>query len=113
MSFIKIILKKWKKHEIGTFYSFTILLFLICSCSFSKNTEQYRRCIDDTNKQSARANELKTLVEADQNERANWKNLPQAEKLKLIERDRVRRKQVGEIFGEGCFKTADDFAAAA
>lgn len=33
---------------------------------------------------------------------------------KLVQpRDEARRKRVGEIFGEGCFKTSEDFAAAA
>ncbi len=32
---------------------------------------------------------------------------------KVVKRDTIRRRRVGEIFGEGCFQTAKDFAAAA
>ena len=30
----------------------------------------------------------------------------------MLEHDLIRRKRVGEIFGEGCFKTAKDYSAA-
>jgi hypothetical protein len=31
----------------------------------------------------------------------------------MVKNDVLRRKRVGEIFGEGCFSKAQDFAAAA
>jgi hypothetical protein len=33
------------------------------------------------------------------------------ERAVIAEEDRVRRKRVGEIFGEGCFKSAADYQA--
>lgn len=33
--------------------------------------------------------------------------------LEVVRRDEYRRKRVGEIFGEGCFSKAEDYAAAA
>ena len=62
--------------------------------------------------QASRSNELIDLVGADQTERANFLNMSEEERLKLFENDRIRRKRVGEILGEGCFKTAEDYAAA-
>ncbi len=33
--------------------------------------------------------------------------------IEVQKRDETRRKRVGEIFGEGCFSTSEDYAAAA
>ena len=62
--------------------------------------------------QEARSMELAELVKADQNEREHWENLSDDEKRQIAENDLMRRKRVGEIFAEGCFKTAEDYAAA-
>lgn len=55
-----------------------------------------------------RSAELKQLEEADQADRQSNQLRPGAEL-----RDRERRQRVGQIFGEGCFKTGADFANAA
>lgn len=71
----------------------------------------YLPCNNDSQKQSLRSKELKEIVEADQADRQipgsqiNW-NIVSA-------KDEVRAKRVAEIFAEGCFSKADDYAAAA
>lgn len=71
----------------------------------------FKTCDEDPAKQQARGAELQILVKADQDDRSvpfgsiDWQS--------VLPRDEARRKRVGEIFGEGCFKTAADYAAAA
>ena len=71
----------------------------------------YKSCPYDPQKQMLRSNELQELVKADQADRQlplaqiNWNIVAAA--------DEVRAKRVAEIFAEGCFKSAKDFAAAA
>jgi hypothetical protein len=55
-----------------------------------------------------RAKELQQIVKADQDAR---KSMPLPAGTEVA--DLKRRMRVGEIFGEGCFKTAADFSAAA
>jgi hypothetical protein len=69
-------------------------------------------CLEQPQMQAARSQELKEMVEADQKAREDWENLSDEEKIQMAEQDLVRRKRVGEILGEGCFKTADDYGAA-
>lgn len=68
----------------------------------------YRPCNQDPAKYSLRACELQRIKDADQADRPNNILCPGA-----VFRDRIRRKRVGEIFGEGCFKESADYAAAA
>jgi len=66
-------------------------------------------CIADREMHKQRAEELQTLLAADQKAR-------QASKIdwyQLMLDDEVRRKRVAEIFAEGCFETAKDYAAGA
>jgi len=65
-------------------------------------------CRDDAGKYKARSKELQNILAADQADRPDNALKPGAQL-----RDRERRKRVGSIFGEGCFKEARDFAAAA
>lgn len=65
-------------------------------------------CPQDSARQKIRSDELQTIVNADQADRISsidWSI--------VSSRDEVRRKRIGEIFGEGCFKNAQDYAAAA
>jgi len=55
-----------------------------------------------------RAQELQVIVKADQDDRQTMPLPPE-----VVVRDQARRMRVGEIFGEGCFKSAPDFSAAA
>ena len=61
-----------------------------------------------------RSTELQQIVEADQNARKDFLTDPKKSlDPKIILEDTKRRMRVGEIFGEGCFKSAADYAAAA
>ena len=77
------------------------------------NPSEFVSCSTDLSMQTARSLELKTLVDADQKAREGWENMSEDEAVKLFQEDKTRRKRVGEIFGEGCFKTAQDYASAA
>lgn len=65
-------------------------------------------CRVDRPRAEERSRELQRLVAKDQADRQDNKLDPGT-----IERDLARRKRVAEIFGEGCFETAADFAAGA
>jgi hypothetical protein len=68
----------------------------------------YLPCDQDPVRQKVRAQELQEIVardQADRTEPVDWNQVQP--------RDEQNRKRVGEIFGEGCFKTAEDYAAAA
>lgn len=69
----------------------------------------------DPNVQAQRSAELQQIRKADQSDRA-WQVKGEQPTQKTLEKmgknDLVRRKRVGEIFGEGCFKSATDYEAA-
>lgn len=85
------------------------LLFLTgCTTIPARADSTFKQCPDDPERQALRSQELQTLVKADQDDRIDpidW--------VRVLPRDEARRKRIGEIFGEGCFKTAEDYAAAA
>ncbi|BCA95887.1 hypothetical protein TUM19329_22480 [Legionella antarctica] len=70
-------------------------------------------CWEQPKKQALRSKELQKLEKTDQSDRANYFKLSEKGKIKIALADLKRRQRVGEIFGEGCFKTAADFRAAA
>jgi len=85
-----------------------MILLVLFSISFANAQATFKSCLDDPSRLTLRAQELNALVKADQQDRIepiDW--------AKVLPRDEVRRKRIGEIFGEGCFKTAADYAAAA
>ena len=93
--------------------SLTIFLLFELACYTSGNPRKgaskiFVSCIDDLEKYQLRTGELQDLLKADQEDRQGGLLSPG-----LAERDRKRRMRVGEIFGEGCFKSANDFRAAA
>jgi hypothetical protein len=87
-----------------------LYLVLISQSLFATPTDihpSYVSCGDDEVKYQLRSKELQQIVKADQDDRKGLRfNDTQA-------RDRQRRERVGAIFGEGCFKEARDYAAAA
>lgn len=93
-----------KLISVGLFVFFNI---------FSNSIYSFTSCLEQPEKQIQRSSELEGLVNADQNEREGFENFSEEERIKLSENDINRRKRVGEIFGEGCFKTPSDYAAAA
>jgi hypothetical protein len=92
--------------------SFLFLIFFISSCA-SAQTGHYISCSQDPQKLEARSQELSQIVKADQDERADFPSKTPEEMQEMMKQDVLRRKRVGEIFGEGCFSKAQDFAAAA
>ena len=101
-------------HEKYKRYVSTLWVFMcfVPTCVLAQDKSQYLPCLEQPMLQQERSLELQRLVDADQNERADWEHLSDDDKLRLIENDLTRRKRVGEILGEGCFKTAEDYAAA-
>lgn len=99
----------------GIAESLTKIIALICLVLISPKlfaappdmNKPYVTCRDDNVKYQLRSKELQHIVKADQDDRKNLQfNDTRA-------RDRQRRERVGAIFGEGCFKVARDYAAAA
>lgn len=96
-------------------YSFLIFAILTATaCVTTKRAvanQPYLQCQDDSARQELRSKELQEIVKADQDDREipadkiNWEQ--------ILPKDEARRKRIGEIFGEGCFKHAKDYAAAA
>lgn len=101
---------EWFKGEMNPL--FLILLFFISSCT-SAQTGNYIPCSQDLRRLEARSKELAQIVKDDQHDRENFSSKTPEEMQEMVKHDVVRRKRVGEIFGEGCFSKAKDFAAAA
>lgn len=95
-----------------------IISFSLLSCSSTKsfateNSQTYQPCQSDKVRLEKRSDELAAIVKADQDDRKDWNSKTPEEMQEVANRDLLRRKRVGEIFGEGCFSKAKDFAAAA
>jgi hypothetical protein len=92
-----------------------LIIFSLAGCaSISSSQKQlFRSCQEDNVRLEERSKELAALVQADQDDRRDWNKKSAEEMLQVAKRDVERRKRVGEIFGEGCFSKAEDFAAAA
>lgn len=78
----------------------SLAIFLISHTAFSQDM-----CPSPTYEK--RATEIQEIVKADQDDRKG--ELPKD----LMLRDQKRRMRIGEIFGEGCLKSAADFSASA
>ena len=76
-------------------------------------TEMYHTCLEKPAIQKARSKELQVLAIEDQLDREGYATMSKFELSRMAVNDRIRRKRVGEIYGEGCFKSAKDFDAAA
>jgi hypothetical protein len=90
------------------------LLLLSCTSTATKSertiatNSTYTPCLADPERQKSRSFELQSIVEADQLDRK-----PPIDWTIVAPRDEKRAMRVAEIFAEGCFKGADDYAAAA
>lgn len=95
-----------------SYFSLYCFALLISGCVSAPSNAQtgttFIPCDQDPTRQKLRSKELQDIVDEDQKDRT-----PPVDWSKLQPRDEVHRKRVGEIFGEGCFKTAEDYAAAA
>ena len=97
-----------------TFLTFFIFLTLGCASTPKAHADTpYLPCTLDSGRQELRSKELATLVKSDQDDREDWQKKSPSEFGEVTKRDLIRRKRVGEIFGEGCFRTAADYGAAA
>lgn len=85
-----------------------VTLLALCLLSSAALAQDSRRCADDPLRLALRSAELQALKQADQADR-----IPPIDWKIVFSRDEARRKRVGEIFGEACFNTAQDYAAAA
>lgn len=74
----------------------------------SDRYQSYMSCRDNTVKYNLRSDELQQILKADQADRVEGKIEDD-----IRQRDRKRRMRVGAIFGEGCFREARDYRAAA
>lgn len=86
------------------------ILFLTGCASVTQvqASSSFKHCHEDPERQAVRSQELRKLVKEDQSDRT-----PPIDWQRVSPRDEARRKRVGEIFGEGCFRSTEDYAAAA
>ena len=79
----------------------------------------FAACLHDPKVQQSRSVELQKVVHADQNDYRKEieahpdRPLNTKKLVKMAQSDLQRRNRIAEIFAEGCFKTADDYSAAA
>jgi hypothetical protein len=90
-----------------------ILLGFLISGAVLAGEQGFIPCSKDSIRLQARSLELAKIVSDDQSDRKDWQSLTIPQMLEVAKRDLTRRKRVGEIFGEGCFVSSKDFAAAA
>jgi hypothetical protein len=89
-----------------------MLAISVANVAFAE--EPYKLCKDDLARLEARSKELQEIVNADQDERTPEKFKEWAKIGSQVKnRDLLRRKRVADIFAEGCFSKAADYAAAA
>ncbi len=94
--------------------SFTLFTVIGCaSASYAEQADSHMPCQADKARLEIRSKELTAIVQADQDDRKNWERKTEGEMIEIAKRDVVRRKRVGEIFGEGCFSKSSDYYAAA
>lgn len=91
---------------------FFALSFLFLSACASL-TGSGKTCETEPSLFAKRAVELQKIAKADQEDRVGDPNAIITNTDKLLSRDVLRRKRVAEIFAEGCFKEAADYAAGA
>ncbi len=91
----------------------TTVTILLIFYSVASLGEAFTLCSFDKDKQLIRSKELAEIVKADQDARKNFQNMSPEDMQKMAIDDSKRRMRIGEIFGEGCFSTAEDYAAAA
>jgi len=100
------------KNKYFTFLT-SVLVCASCASLSQAKSEFPKPCAQDQARLKARSEELQKIVDADQDDRKDWFHLTQEQMAEVASRDLIRRKRVGEIYGEGCFSLARDYAAAA
>lgn len=86
-----------------------VSLLFVFFANNAMGVSKYKPCSEDPARQKQRSNELQVLVKEDQADRQgsniDWDI--------VAPRDERRAKRIGEIFGEGCFSSGQDYSAAA
>ena len=100
-------------QAIRTVLCLTNLFLAGCASSPAKAVEPFIPCQQDKERLALRSKELADIEHADQEDRKNFQSMTPEQMMEMSRRDELRRKRVGEIFGEGCFSKAQDFASAA
>lgn len=72
-------------------FGFMLLVLLSCSTAFAAWPEEDMPCLEQPEKQALRSNELQGLLEADQNEREGFENMPEEALIRLYENDLIRQ----------------------
>lgn len=88
-------------------------LFLVLGSIYSYAADLSIPCVHDPARLELRSQELQKIVNADQADRVGYFDKTPEERARITARDTERRMRVGQIFGEGCFSKAEDYAAAA
>lgn len=94
-------------------FTFPLLTVFFVLLGINAHTSPYKPCYLDKEKLASRSKEIAKLERADQKDRENWENKTQEERSEIATRDKLRRERIGQIFGEGCFNSAEDFNNAA
>lgn len=94
-------------------------IIFLCVLSFGISAQAFsgkgvdETCLNNTTIQNERSDELEKLLESDQKEREEMGQANPEDLVNIAKNDLLRRKRVGEIFGEGCFKIPRDYLSAA
>lgn len=97
----------------ATFLECAVLFLMLLNPTLGLAQDLSQTCLEDKPRQEYRSQELAKIVAADQEDRKDWDKKTADEMREVQKRDTKRRKRIGEIFGEGCFSKAEDYAAAA
>lgn len=94
-------------------------MLLSCLTTRTRAAENFHSCQQDPSRLEQRSKEIQRIVKADQVERQNQEEMwdqsfaDPSLASELQSRDTLRRMRVAQIFAEGCFSRAEDYAAAA
>jgi len=89
----------------------TLICFVLASTYCFASS--YKTCSEDKVRLAKRQKEVIKIAQQDQVDRTKKTNIPLSDWDKIRKNDLNRRKRIGEIFGEGCLVSSQDFANAA
>ncbi len=100
-------------HQFKFLKKSSLYFLLIYFASTTVFSQSAFFCTPGSNEQKLRSKEIHQLYLADQADRERWFDKTNEEMVEVTKNDMVRRKRIGEIFGEGCFSSASDYHDAA
>jgi hypothetical protein len=95
------------------YWVMTTVLFTVFFHVSAEAASKWVPCREDRSRSESRSKELREIAKDDQEDRQDWEKKSPDQIFKIAKRDEKRRKEVAEIFAEGCLVKAEDFAAAA